>query len=116
MVPRVAIHCQLHRLRKTIKLTTWPHHKEEHSRTQAENVSLKEQLRCYTEMEQELSGALREIAEGDAGGGGGKIAPGDRLGLGSLDKMKTSVEDALLLGTTLAGAPSQVQLYFSYNF
>eukprot|EP00392_Amoebophrya_sp_AT5.2_P014478 g14627.t1 len=91
-------------------LTTWPHHKKEHSRTQAENVSLKEQLRCYTEMEQELSGALREIAEGGAeAAGGGKMASGDRLGLGSLDKMKTSVEDALLLGTTLAGAPSQAR-------
>mmetsp|Transcript_25217 Transcript_25217/g.63471 ORF Transcript_25217/g.63471 Transcript_25217/m.63471 type:complete len:799 (+) Transcript_25217:171-2567(+) len=83
---------------------------KEHSRTQAENVSLKEQLRCYTEMEQELSGALREIAEGGAeAAGGGKMASGDRLGLGSLDKMKTSVEDALLLGTTLAGAPSQAR-------
>ncbi|CAD7945168.1 unnamed protein product [Amoebophrya sp. A120] len=61
--------------------------------TEAENVSLKEQLKCYTDMERELSGALRDISSHRS----------------DQNPVPSSVEDALILGTTLAGAPSQAR-------
>merc|ERR1712061_724334 len=59
----------------------------------AELMSLREQLRGYNEVERELDAAIRTLAEG---GGDGEAQP-------------QTVDEALLLGTTLATAPTSAQ-------
>ena len=72
-----------------------------------ENGMLKEQLKQYHDMERELSSAMKELgstrnfqslrsASREGGSGDNNDA---------LNPVPSAVEDALLLGTTIAGAP-----------
>lgn len=70
----------------------------------AELASLREQLRGYMEVEKELDAAIRAAAEGVPGAarlGGG--------GAGEAAAQAHGVDEALLIGTTLASAPTSAQ-------
>ncbi|CAD7950894.1 unnamed protein product [Amoebophrya sp. A25] len=88
-------------LKKKVELLTKEYYemevrlKKEHAGTEMENVTLKEQLKSYTDMELELNGALKDISEYRDPAIGNAVP--------------SSVEDALILGATLSGAPSQAR-------
>jgi len=73
--------------------------KQEQADIRAQNVSLKEQLQGYYDMEIELNSAIRDISENRTGS---NLVP-------------ESVEDALLLGTTLGSAPSNTRKRIQEN-
>jgi hypothetical protein len=69
-------------------------HREGRAADRAELSSLKGQLGAYVEIERELDAAIRASAEGPTIGGSASAQ---------------SIDEALLLGTTLASAPSSAQ-------
>lgn len=74
-------------------------HREGRAAERAELASLREQLRGYTDLERELDSAIRSCADGPFGKTGEE---------GALPKPQT-VDEAMLLGTTLASAPTSSQ-------
>merc|ERR1719253_978443 len=79
-------------------------HRGANATDRAELASLREQLRGYMEVEKELDAAIRAAAEGVPGAarlGGG--------GAGEAAAHAHGVDEALLIGTTLASAPTSVQ-------
>uniref|UniRef100_A0A7S4VC19 Uncharacterized protein n=1 Tax=Alexandrium monilatum TaxID=311494 RepID=A0A7S4VC19_9DINO len=75
-------------------------HREERAGDRAELASVREQLRCYVDVERELDSAIRACAEGP-------LAKG-KEGIEGTGKPQ-SVDEALLIGTTLASAPTSAQ-------
>jgi len=73
-------------------------HREGRATERAELVNLREQLRAYGEVERELDASIRACAEG----------PAETQKRGMLGQPQ-SVDEALLLGTTLASAPTSSQ-------
>mmetsp|Transcript_62111 Transcript_62111/g.115215 ORF Transcript_62111/g.115215 Transcript_62111/m.115215 type:complete len:787 (-) Transcript_62111:60-2420(-) len=72
-------------------------HREGRAAEHAELVSLREQLRCYMEVERELDAAIRACAEGPLGGG-----------VPAADDDKPA-EEAYLLGAVMVTAPTSSQ-------
>eukprot|EP00929_Paragymnodinium_shiwhaense_P001041 TRINITY_DN101266_c0_g1_i1.p1 TRINITY_DN101266_c0_g1~~TRINITY_DN101266_c0_g1_i1.p1 ORF type:complete len:810 (-),score=185.81 TRINITY_DN101266_c0_g1_i1:220-2649(-) len=74
-------------------------HREGRAADRAELTSLREQLKGYSEVEKELDAAIRACADGK---------PRTDTG-GQAEPQPQSVDEALLLGTTLASAPTSSQ-------
>lgn len=75
-------------------------HRESRANERAEIVSLRDQLQGYVQVERELESAIRACAEGPSSGAVEIV--------GVSDAPKT-VDEALLLGTTLASTPSSAK-------